>query len=226
MRTEVCFAGAKNMNCAAVSVEFENVEVPRGPRAPCSTPVSGHFGPGVLNILTGANGSGKSTLLDVVALRARRSTLARITWAGCTDATDIAYLPQQLWDVLDIRVRDLLALAFRRCDRDLKDAPPALKEALAEPRKELGALSGGQRQLLLFWLVASQSKRVYIYDEPLRHLDTVATRYVVGMIERQVQSGLLIVVSEHSSENHWSVPCDRVILSTNRAKDKEHCHVE
>lgn len=226
MHTEVCFVGVRNMNCADVSVDFENVEVPRGPRASCSTPLSGRFVPRVLNILTGPNGSGKSTLLDVVALRAPPSSRARIRWVGCATAVDIAYLPQQLWDVLDIRVRDLLGLALGRCHLGPTDAPAALTESLAESRKELGALSGGQRQLLLFWLVASQSKRVYIYDEPLRHLDAMASRYVVGMIERQVQNGLLIVVSEHTSENHWSVPCDRVILPTNRTTETKCCRVE
>lgn len=202
------------MNSAEVSVEVNGLQLQRAGRSLFAEPVSARFTSGVLNILTGPNGSGKTTLLDIISDRAKQPTGPIIRRAGHRCAIDIAYLPQQLWDVLDVRIADLLVLAVgHRCSCPM-GAPEPLIEALAKPKKDLGALSGGQRQLLLFWLVSSQPKRIYIYDEPLRHLDAVANRYVIGVIEHQVRQGRLVVVSEYSKETQWSVGCDRLALTT------------
>jgi len=205
------------MSSTELSVELHNVQLQRAGQVLSLEPFSKRFGTGVLNILTGPNGSGKSTLLDIIAFRKEPPVGSIIRPAGYVYATDVAYLPQQLRDILDVRIADLLVLALgRRCSLPT-GAPEALLDALANPKKELGELSGGQLQLLLFWLVSLQSKRVYIYDEPLRHLDPFANKYVVKIIEDQVKHGMLIVLSEHSLETHWSVACDRVALATQAA---------
>ncbi len=217
MRTTLLSKGVCDMNSAEVSIKLERLQLERAGRGLFPEPLSTHFATGVLNILTGPNGSGKTTLLDIIALRTKPPDGRIVHRAGHVHATDIAYLPQQLWDVLDIRIADLLVLAVGPNCSCPTGVPEPLIEALARPKKDLGALSGGQRQILLFWLVSSQSKRIYVYDEPLRHLDDIANRYVVSRIEDQVKRGMLVVLSEHSAEKHWSVACDRVALTTEAA---------
>jgi ABC-type multidrug transport system ATPase subunit len=197
----------------AASIEMKGLQLERGGQVLFEQPVSGTFVPGVLNILTGLNGSGKTSLLDIIAFRTNAPQSDVIHWNGCAKATEVAYLPQQLWDVFDIRISHLLMLARAHRDSDRSDPPGTLVEVLAHTDKELGALSGGQRQLLLFWLVSTQTQRFYVYDEPLRNLDKIAGQYVIDAIEKQVRAGVLVVLSEHSLVNHWSVPCNRLVLT-------------
>jgi len=214
------------MRSVPISVEFDHLQIEREQRSLFPEPMSGRLPAGVLNILVGPNGSGKTSLLDLVALRARTPLGTRLIWAGCTDATDIAYLPQQLWDVLDVRVGDLVELAFGRHRSRSTEVPGLLEEVMARPKKELGTLSGGQRQLLLFWLVSSRPQGIYIYDEPLRHLDDRAARYVIETIENQVKEGMFVAISEHSVVEHWTVPYQRLLVGAELATTRGQNHVE
>jgi len=200
------------MPSAAISVEINQLQLRRGHQRLFAQSISERFCSGVLNLLTGPNGSGKTTLLDVISYRAPTPSGAGVHWSTRIEATDIAYLPQQLWDVLDIRIADLLALAIGfGCPRTIEQ-PALLQNVLARRSKELAALSGGQRQLLLFWLVSSQQRRIFIYDEPVRYLDPISGRYVMEMIENQVNKGMFVVVTDHSQETQWRVPCHCVAL--------------
>lgn len=176
---------------------------------------------GALNIIIGDNGSGKTTLLDVLALR--KSVPKGITFRhpGYAQPTDVAYLPQQFWHIADIKVADLLKLAGgeRPCDRG--GSPSTLSDVLAEPKKELGQLSGGQLQILLFTLVSMQRKKIFIYDEPFGHLDAYAVTYVRTVIERQVNSGFLVILSELREENRWTVACNPVRLTVTSPRINE-----
>jgi len=201
------------MNSIDRIVELEDLQLQRGGRPLFHMPVSARFAPGVLSIVAGPNGSGKSSLLDIIALRSAPPNAAMIRCAHQIQSTDVAYLPQQLWDVFDIRISDLVALAMGRDCRAPVNAPEPLLDALANQKKDLGALSDGQRQLLLFWLVFSQAKYFFVYDEPLQHLDNVAAEYVFNGIEQQVRQGMLVVISEHSSETRWDIACQRIRLA-------------
>jgi ABC-type Mn2+/Zn2+ transport system ATPase subunit len=169
---------------------------------------------GSLNVLSGPNGTGKTSLLDVIALRADLPPGSLIKRIGHAKAEEIAYLPQQLWDILDIRIFDLLLLALGT--RTVPGScPETLQPIFLKRSKELGSLSGGQRQLLLFWLVFLQAKPVYVYDEPFRYLDKIAVNYVSHAIESQVVQGKLVIISEHCADTQWKVPCNYLMLERN-----------
>ena len=200
------------MTSTEVGIEIETLQIERGGRALFCNPITTSFKPGALNILTGPNGSGKTSLLDIVALRAAPPQSAMIRRTGHSVATEIAYLPQQLCDALDVRVHELVALAtgFRALAK-IHEPPPTVK-AISCKKGVLEALSGGQRQLLLFWLVSCQSQRFFVYDEPLRHLDSDTSKYVIQVIENQVRTGLLVLLSEHSHNSRWDVRCNCIEL--------------
>jgi len=201
------------LNSAAKSVELFNVQMRRGAQCLFSAPLNVRMTSGRLNILVGKNGSGKSSLLDIVTMRVRLPDGAREQRVGHSQSIEIAYLPQQLWDVFDIRVEDIAALACkgaRDCDFAGRSEFKVLK---SRSRMDLGELSGGQRQLFLFGLVSSQKKGVFVYDEPFRHLDEDATGCVTKIIESQVLRGDLVIVSEHSWIARWKVECSRIELA-------------
>jgi ABC-type multidrug transport system ATPase subunit len=198
------------MNFIAPCVSVRALRLVQAGKALNPEPISVDFTPKTLNILSGPNGSGKTTLLDILALRTKQPP--GLTRSGHSAAEEIAYLPQQFWDVYDIRVADLLSLAMRRGYSVQCEGPRPLTDALSRPRRELGALSSGQRQVLLFWLVSSQKKQIYIYDEPLRHLDMTSRSYVIDTIETQVKRGMLVILSEHACDTSWHIPCDSIRL--------------
>jgi ABC-type multidrug transport system ATPase subunit len=193
------------------SIEFVDIQLRRGNRTLFTKPLTMRSRSGHINILAGPNGSGKSSMMDIIALRAAAPSGAIIHRVGHSKGEDIAYLPQQFWDVLDIRIDDLLQLAAPLQQRHI---PTQLHSSLSRARKELGQLSGGQRQLLLFWLVSSQPLSIYVYDEPFRHLDNSARVYVTNAIETQIADGKLVFLSEHSPSTHWSFPCNRLMIGT------------
>jgi ABC-type Mn2+/Zn2+ transport system ATPase subunit len=169
----------------------------------------------MLNVIAGANGTGKTTLLDMLARRVEAIGGCSVSRCGHSRSTEIAYLPQTLTNVLDIKVGHLRDLAFRGHSAALPKPdkiPDEIKEVLKRPNCELGEFSGGQQQILLFWLVVSQPLHVFVYDEPLRHLDTHATKYATDVIEQQVRSGELVILSDHSDGSRWRIQSRLVTL--------------
>ena len=199
------------MSCAN-TIEIQDCMIKCGGRPLFARPLCGSFSSGRINIVAGANGAGKSSLLDVLALRSALPPGASIKRSGHKKAGDIAYLPQVLTSVLDIKVQHLVDLAF--CRGSARPAAPLeIEPALSHPRREVGQLSGGQQQILFFWLVASQPLNVFIYDEPLRHLDGHAEVFVREQIHQQIRDGKLVIVTSHSDGSRWEGPQHRVELS-------------
>lgn len=176
---------------------------------------------GALNIIIGDNGSGKTTLLDVLALRKSAPKDIMFRRGGYLQPTDVAYLPQQFWHIADIKVADLLKLAGGERPCYSGGRPSTLGDVLTEPQKELGQLSGGQLQILLFALVSMQRRKVFIYDEPFGHLDAYAVTYVRRVIERQVNDGFLVILSELHEDNRWTVACNSVRLTVTSPRTNE-----
>jgi ABC-2 type transport system ATP-binding protein len=200
------------LNSDVKSVELSNVQLTRGTRALFQKPLEIQLVSGMLNILVGENGSGKTSLLDIIAMRVQAPNDAQVKRTGHSKSTEIAYLPQQLWDVLDIRVIELLSLSASAGSCAGLDVASGLTGIPRFSRRVLGRLSGGQRQLLLFDIVSSQKLAVFVYDEPFRHLDPNAAELVVRKLEAQVTRGDLVVLSEHSVQDRWGVGCNRIEL--------------
>lgn len=194
------------------TIELKGFQILRGQEPLLVEPLSASFRPATLNLITGGNGSGKTTLLDLLALRTRQRPGCTVARRGHSRAQEIAYLPQRYSFLLDIRVRHLINLAVRHGGL-IGQAPVAIRAKISEtPQCEVGELSGGEQQMLLFWLVSSQPVHIFIYDEPLRHLDNDAARHTTELIEQQVLRGDLVIVSDHSDVSHWRLSPRRVSL--------------
>jgi ABC-2 type transport system ATP-binding protein len=200
-----------NLNSILQKIEIRHFQILREGQPLLVEPLFASFSSGMLNIVTGANGSGKTTLLDLLARRVNAIDGCSDSRCGHSRKTEIAYLPQTFANILDIKVSHLIDLAFRKHPTALP-IPGTIANVLKRHNGELGELAGGQQQILLFWLVASQPLHVFIYDEPLRHLDPNATDYVTHTIEQQVQRGDLVVLSDHSDGSRWSIQSHRVTL--------------
>lgn len=200
------------MNSDLRRIEIEGFQVFRDREPLLVEMLSADFGPAVLNLITGENGSGKTTLLDLLAHRTRQSRGCKVRPSGNSLAREIAYMPQRSSYLSDVRVRHLIDLASSH-GRLIGKEPEAIQKKMEKlPRCEVGELSGGEQQILLFWLVSSQPVHVFIYDEPLRHLDNNAASQVIDVIEQQVRRGDLVIVSDHSDGSNWSVPTRRISL--------------
>lgn len=200
------------MNSGALEIDVRNLQfIGRGETPLLPTALSFKCAPGRLVVLTGGNGTGKTTILDVLTLRKAAPAGSHIGRRGHTSASDIAYLPQILTDVLDICIGDLAGLAGRQL-RSPHHLPLDLGKTLAEPKREIGTLSGGQRQLFLFWLVAQQRRRIFVYDEPFRHMDATARRQTQFIVEKQVRSGNIVILTDHTAKLCWRVECMQISL--------------
>ena len=204
--------GTNILRSCRLGIELEKCQLLVGSKVLLDSPLAAFFGPGELNIVAGPNGCGKTSLLDVLAMRAKPAKGSHIFRKGHSKPTDIAYLPQAVVHLGDVTVRDLVLLAFRNSGAPT-GAPSQIGRILGNTKRECGDLSGGERQILLFWLVASQQAQVFVYDEPFRHLDEASANVVTRTIEHQVRCGELVIISEHSEVARWEVPTRRLDLT-------------
>ena len=184
-------------------ITMNSYQTQLGDRIVPALPFSLECKSGELVTVRGDNGTGKTTVLDAIAARGKPDS--RIRRSAHLKPTDVSYLPQQLYYVGDIVVAELQRLALGRL-RDIH--PPEQLSFLSKDNgREMDTLSGGQRQLLLFWLVASQNSPVFVYDEPFRHLDDAGRAFVRDTIQGQVSEKRLVILSDHVGQVHWTVPC-------------------
>ncbi|MFT4099070.1 MAG: ABC transporter ATP-binding protein [Rhodoblastus sp.] len=169
--------------------------------------LTGSFETGSLTAVCGPNGAGKSTLIKglVGALKPLGGRIVR----GGLDTRAIGYLPQaaEIDRSFPIDVFDFVSLGcvcraglfgrFGAADRQ------AVAEAIAAvglegfEARQIGALSGGQTQRMLFARLMLQEARVILLDEPFAAVDERTTGDLVGLIERWHGQGRTILAVLH-----------------------------
>jgi zinc/manganese transport system ATP-binding protein len=163
-------------------------------RHPAVHHLSGEVASGALLAVVGPNGAGKSTLFRGIA--GILKPLAGAIDLDGLDNRDIAYLPQSI-DIdrtFPISVFDFVGTGLWRQtgffggmgkrERDrIADALAAVGLNGFENRN-IGTLSGGQMQRMLFARVLLQDTRLIVLDEPFNAIDVKTSADLVALVRR------------------------------------------
>ena len=183
---------------------------------------------GQICCILGPNGTGKSTLIKCLAGLLAPAT-GHITLQGRNLATltekkraqVLAYVPQSHQGVFAFTVRDVvlmgrtphLGLLAAPGKEDRRIASEALNqlgiEHLAD--KSYTAISGGERQLVLFARVLAQQPRLLLLDEPTSHLDLGNMVRMLALIRLLASHGITIIMTSHFPD-HAFLLADQVIV--------------
>ena len=165
---------------------------------------------GTLTAVVGPNGSGKSTLLKAIMGQLRPADGA-LLYHGF-GLHDIAYLPQQasIDRGFPIAVQDFLLSGLWQ-EIGAFSTPDAsqhkrLQTALAQVglqdfgKRQIGSLSGGQLQRLLFARLLLQDRRVVLLDEPFNAIDDKTAHDLLDLITRWHGEARTLIVVTHDLE--------------------------
>jgi ABC-2 type transport system ATP-binding protein len=154
--------------------------------------------------LVGPNGAGKSTLLNL-ATGLTTPTAGRVTVlggvpAGSPAALDrIAFVAQDAPLYKNLPVADMLQVArFLNLRWDSGRATARLSRLEIEPRRKVGALSGGQKAQLALTIALARRPDLLVLDEPLAALDPLARHDFMQSVRSEVVAdGISVVLSSH-----------------------------
>jgi zinc/manganese transport system ATP-binding protein len=178
-------------------------------RHPAVHHLTGEIPPGALLAVCGPNGAGKSTLIKALVGIVRPMGGA-IDLGGARGKRDtIAYLPQaaQIDLGFPIDVFDMAAMGLWRSIGLFRGLSAAdrqkVRDALAAvgltgfERRQIGALSGGQAQRLLFARLMLQDASVILLDEPFSAIDERTVDDLLALIARWHGEGRTVVAVLH-----------------------------
>ena len=169
--------------------------------------LTGRFATGSLTAICVPNGAGKSTLIKGL-VGALKPLGGRIDRAGL-DTRDIGYLPQaaEIDRSFPIDVFDFVSLGRVRRSGLFGRIGAADRRAVAEAvaavglegfeGRQIGALSGGQTQRMLFARLMLQEAGVILLDEPFAAVDERTTGDLVELIARWHRQGRTILAVLH-----------------------------
>lgn len=168
--------------------------------------ISGSFAAGSLTAVVGPNGSGKSTLLKSIAglLPVERGALN-----VAAPRQRIAYLPQ-VADIdrsFPINVRDCALLGcwgatggWGAVNRALLDRVDAALHAVGLEgfeRRNIGSLSTGQLQRVMFARMLVQDAELILLDEPFNAIDAKTTAALLALVRQWHQQRRTVIAVLH-----------------------------
>jgi ABC-type Mn2+/Zn2+ transport system ATPase subunit len=184
--------------------------------------------PGDLTAVVGPNGGGKSTLLKLIAglLKPWVGTIEVLGAAPGERARDIAYVPQA--EAVDwgfpVSAGDVVMMGryprlgpLRRPGRADHDAVAAALEqvGMAEfARRQIGALSGGQRRRIFLARALAAAPALYLLDEPVTGVDAATQEDLMEVLDAEARAGATVIATTHdlaSAAEHF-----RSIVAVNR----------
>lgn len=179
-------------------------------------------------MLCGASGSGKSTLLRLLKreLSPRGELSGNITIMGKDrselsdreSAEKIGFVMQSpdSQTVCD-KVSAELAFGLESFGVKSGEIQSRVGEMAAffgiEPLydRDISTLSGGQKQLVALCSVMVTDPDILLLDEPTAQLDPVATRELLGILDRlNKEMGVTIIIAEHDPEELFD-SCDKIL---------------
>jgi manganese transport system ATP-binding protein len=186
---------------------------------------------GSICALVGSNGAGKSTLFRCLMgfLAPSRGTL-RIDGLPLAEAQRrqrVAYVPQSEevdWQ-FPIQVRDVVMMGRyghmnllrwpAASDRAAVEAALERLELLPLARRQIGALSGGQRKRTFLARALAQQAGVLLLDEPFSGVDARTEALIRGQLLALRDAGGSVLIASHDLVG---IPgfCDRVVVLQGR----------
>lgn len=166
--------------------------------------------PGEIYGLLGPNGAGKTTLVRQI-LGVVRPTSGAITLDGHDVVADpgfarkhIGFLPQGQFDLLSLRVGELIEYSARLRGVTARDARIRRDELLA--RLDLGAFattsmhaaSGGVRRLAGFAAAIAAPARLLVLDEPTNDIDPIRRQLLWNAIGELGEEGATVLLVTHN----------------------------
>lgn len=181
--------------------------------------------PGEVVGLIGPNGSGKTTLLrtlyrsltpdegtilvdDEPIDRFKPQELARAVAVVVQESH--GELPLSVTDTVMLGRSPHLGTFQRQSERDVDIAADALRRVGAEhlAERDLGELSGGEKQRVLIARALAQQATHLLMDEPTNHLDIHFQHEVLGLV-RELGVSTIIVLHDLNLAARY---CDRLVL--------------
>ncbi|WP_418316650.1 metal ABC transporter ATP-binding protein [Piscinibacter sakaiensis] len=185
--------------------------------------VSCRFDTGSLTAIVGPNGAGKSSLLDALVGRIAPTT-GRIQLA-VPGRSRIAYLPQQnqIDRTFPLRVADVVMLGAWPSLGLFGGASAAMRERAASAlhqvgldglgHRQVGELSVGQFQRVLFARVLLQQAPLILLDEPFNAIDNRTTADLLQLVHRWHAEGRTVVAVLHDLDQVRAHFPDTVLLA-------------
>jgi iron complex transport system ATP-binding protein len=184
--------------------------------------------PGIIAAVLGPNGAGKSTLLDI-CLGWKKPAHGMVlldgrpldAWSRSERGRKMSLVPQRENIRFDFTVMDYVLLgraphlgpleAPGRADREIaRDALGAAGIARLADRF-IGALSGGEYQLMLIARSLAQQASLLLLDEPASQLDPAHQLRVMRLLRKLSKRGIAVMFTSHSPQTA-AAHADRVCL--------------
>jgi len=186
---------------------------------------------GTVNVVLGLNGSGKTTLIRLLAGLYKPDEgdifydAKRLTSIPIKERSKIfAYVSQHSVSTDDILVKDFLTFGFVN---SLKFYESPSKEQIAKVtaiankmqiekllNKNLGELSGGEKQIVSIAACLLQNTPILLLDEPTSALDLKNQNLVLFLLRDIAKEGKTVILSSHNP-NHSLFLNSNVILLNN-----------
>jgi ABC-type Mn2+/Zn2+ transport system ATPase subunit len=184
--------------------------------------------PGSLTAVVGPNGGGKSTLLKLIAglLRPWSGQAEVFGAAPGAHARSVAYVPQAEavdWsfpvcagDVVMMGRYPRLGPVRRPGARDHAAVAAALAQVDMTDfaRRQIGALSGGQRRRVFLARALASEPDLYLLDEPVTGVDAATQEDLMAVLDAEARAGKTVIATTHdlaSAAEHF-----RSIVAVNR----------
>ena len=201
-----------------VALALQGLGASYGRRTILSDVETGALPGGSLTAVIGPNAAGKSTLFKRIAGLVTGPGVVHLKGADGVD--DIRYMPQDTGGNAVLTVYESVLLAakqgsgWRVADRELVeiDAILAALQITDLSFRNLGELSGGQRQLVSIAQALVRKPKVLLMDEPTSALDLYRQIEVLDFMRRRAtETGMAVLIALHDL-NHALRYCEHTIV--------------
>lgn len=205
-----------------VALSLEKIGARYGRTTIFSDITTGAIHGGALTAIIGPNAAGKSTLFKRIAGLLSGDGVVHVSGTEAT-SNAICYMPQDTGANAVLTVYESVLLAakqggsWRVGDDELAEIDGILASlGIADLAfRDLGALSGGQRQLVAIAQALVRKPKILLMDEPTSALDLFRQIEVLEYMHRLARkSGMAVLIALHDL-NHAMRYCDHTMIVSN-----------